>query len=275
MAVSDELRIVDLSLADVDAGMALSTEAGWNQTADDWRHFIDAGRTIGVRDGDGRLVGSAATLPYDGPFGFVGMVLVTESWRRRGVATRLVGRCIESLEEQGLVPVLDATNAGEKVYEKQGFLSQFRFDRWHGYATGAAIPAGNVDTAAIVELDAMAFGAARPGLMSDFLGRQGTHALPAANGGGFAMIRSGRRALQAGPVVAAEETAALQLVQQLLRSIGGLVFIDVPQCWRAIGGWLAEQGFSVQRGFARMALGRSEPFGDPSRLFAVAGPEFG
>jgi hypothetical protein len=39
--------------------------------------------------------------------------------------------------------------------------------------------------------------------------------------------------------------------------------------------WLGERGFGVQRPFTRMVFGRSESFDDPSRTFAVAGPELG
>ena len=46
--ISDNLQQVNLTPDDVDGAMALSTEAGWNQTADDWRHFISQGTTIGV-----------------------------------------------------------------------------------------------------------------------------------------------------------------------------------------------------------------------------------
>jgi hypothetical protein len=89
------------------------------------------------------------------------------------------------------------------------------------------------------------------------------------------MLRHGRRAWQAGPVVAPDEQSALKLMQQLMASANGSVFIDVPQRWRTIAAWLGEVGFTVQRSFARMALHRAETFGNPSRLFAVAGPEFG
>jgi GNAT superfamily N-acetyltransferase len=130
MAASEALAIEVLTQADVASGMLLSTEAGWNQTADDWKHFIVQGSTIGVRDQNGRLVASAAALPYDGPFGYVGMVLVTADWRRQGIATRLVDRCIDELRGRGLVPVLDATAAGAEVYRHQGFVGQFGFDRW-------------------------------------------------------------------------------------------------------------------------------------------------
>ena len=75
--------------------------------------------------------------------------------------------------------------------------------------------------------------------------------------------------------MAADEDQALDLVAQLVAAAQGLLFIDVPQRWRRIAQWLSEHGFTIQRSFARMALGRAEPFGRPSRLFAVAGPEFG
>ena len=274
MAASEAGPIEPLGAGDLDACMALSIEAGWNQTADDWRHFIREGRSFGNRAPDGRLVASAAALPYDGPFGFVSMVLVTADWRRRGLATRLVDRCVEELQARGLVPVLDATAAGAEVYRKQGFVGQFGFDRWQGMlpvAKAAAEAAPGADR--IRALDAEAAGAGRARLMDDFLGRDGTIAV--GDGNGFALARAGRRAIQAGPVVAADETVALGLIDRLFAALTGFVFIDVPQAWRRIGDWLKARGFEIQRSFTRMALGRAEPFGLPARQFAVAGPEFG
>jgi len=274
MAASDAAAIERLTAADVDAGMALSTEAGWNQTADDWLHFIREGQAFGVRDTAGRLVASAAALPYDGPLGFVSMVLVTPQWRRHGLATSLVDRCVEELRVRNLVPVLDATAAGVEVYRKQGFLGQFGFDRWQGMAEGGHEGQARASTPAdIAPLDAAVSGAGRGRLMGDFLARPGTAVV--GNESGFAMLRTGRRALQAGPVIASSEDAAINLIQQLFAQAKGLVFIDVPSVWRGIGDWLAARGFEVQRSFTRMALGRAEPFGQPTRLFAVAGPEFG
>jgi hypothetical protein len=46
MAASDAPVLERLTEGDVDSGMALSTEAGWNQTPDDWRHFIEHGRHL-------------------------------------------------------------------------------------------------------------------------------------------------------------------------------------------------------------------------------------
>lgn len=275
MVVSEAGAIERLTTADIASGMALSTEAGWNQTEADWRHFIVEGRAIGVRAPDGRLVASAAALPYDGPFGFVGMVLVTADWRRQGIATRLVDQCVAELRGMSLVPVLDATAAGAEVYRRQGFVGQFGFDRWEGKLEPSAPGDGRAGSLSgdLVELDAEAFGARRGKLLADFLSRPGTSAR--GNSGRFALLRDGRRALQAGPVVAADEDAAIDLLGDLFAGTRGPVFIDVLAGRSRVGDWLAARGFTIQRSFTRMALGREAPFGRPERLFAVAGPEFG
>ena len=39
--------------------------------------------------------------------------------------------------------------------------------------------------------------------------------------------------------------------------------------------WLTRQGFTPQRAFTRMLLGRADPFDRPERVMAITGPEFG
>ena len=51
---------------------------------------------------------------------WISMVLVAGTHRRRGLATRLLHRCIADVTAAGLVPVLDATPAGAKVYAPLG-----------------------------------------------------------------------------------------------------------------------------------------------------------
>src|SRR5262245_62002244 len=95
-----------LELADLPDAQALVAEAGWNQVAADWRTFIDFGTVYAVRDG-GRVIATAATLPYGGRCAWISMVLVAASHRRQGLATRLLHRCIADIKSAGLVPVLD------------------------------------------------------------------------------------------------------------------------------------------------------------------------
>ncbi|MBN9078376.1 MAG: hypothetical protein BGN87_08565 [Rhizobiales bacterium 65-79] len=282
MATSELLAISELEARDIDACLRLSDEAGWNQNADDWRLFIEEGRSFGVRDGDGGLVGSAAVLPYERELAYIAMVLVTRTRRREGIATRLVDLCVERIGRLGLIPVLDATPAGEAVYGRQGFRTLFGLERWQGEAEAAAVPPAEgivrampEDAATIAALDGAAAGAPRRAVIADFLGRAGSHAFLGGGRSGFVIVRRGRRACQLGPLVAGSPTEAQGLLGAALGAVSGAVFIDIPVLHKGIGDWLAARGFTRQRGFSRMAFGRSKPFGATDRLFASAGPEFG
>lgn len=279
MERSDKAALVILEPDDVAEAVLLSDEAGWNQTTEDWRIFIEQGRTIGFRAPDGHLVATGAALPYQSHFGFVSMILVTQSWRRRGLATSLLHCCIAHLREASLTPMLDATPAGAAVYRQHGFQEIFGLDRWelvHRPSQLNTPQLGSTNCAQeIAALDAQALGTLRRSVLARFLERDGARAFLNPKPRGFALLRRGRRASQVGPVVAATEGDALELLDQALGTLSGAIFIDVPRAWTEIGKWLTQKGGRIQRSFSRMALHRSQPFGDPTRLFAVAGPEFG
>ena len=90
MAPSDALAIERLGAADIDAALRLSDAARWNQTADDWAHFVAQGDAFGLRDDAAGLIATAAALPYGPAVGWISMVLVDARHRHRGHATRLL-----------------------------------------------------------------------------------------------------------------------------------------------------------------------------------------
>ena len=96
MAATDQVGILRLGPDDALGGLALSTEAQWNQNEADWRFFLTQGTGFGARDNDGRLIATAALLPYSSGNAWISMVLVTASSRRRGLATRLVDACLDA-----------------------------------------------------------------------------------------------------------------------------------------------------------------------------------
>lgn len=277
-SIEDVLVAETLGPTQVAAALNLSTEAGWNQTAEDWEIFLTHGRVTGVFAAGRRLVATAATLPYAG-FGYIAMVLVTSAFRHRGIATRLLREAIASLQAQGRTPMLDATPAGAAVYRPLGFREMFSMRRWQGRVRGGGrlLPgvrqANAADAQMFVAHDAEAFGSPRPFLLKNFLARLGTRAF--VGRGGFAVRRSGLRADQIGPLVAPDESAAADLLATVLDAAEGPVFVDLLDRREALARVLSERGFEVQRPFTRMALGTSMPVGDPGRLFAAAGPEFG
>lgn len=260
--------------------MALSAEAGWNQTPDDWALFMRHGAVFGLPGDDGRPVATGAILPFSDDFAWVSMVLVTAARRRQRIGTAILEACCAELKRRGLVAVLDATPAGERVYRPLGFVPQFALTRWQGQCGGAAPAAGlrpmrADDLVAAIAIDAAAFGAKREFLLRSFFARAPQLAFISTDGASFALARTGRIATQIGPIVAADEDDAVALLTAALGAARGPVFLDVADRWAQLGALLKQRGFTVQRPFLRMALGRSAPFGDVARTFVVAGPEFG
>ena len=144
-----EMTLGELRGGDVAAGLALSAEAGWNQTADDWSMMIRLGQAFAIAAPDSRLVATALALPYPPDFGWISMVLVHGPCRRRGLGRLLLARAVSELESRGLVPFLDATPAGRPVYERMGFRPLEAPDALAGTGRGRTRPrfAGNVRTA--------------------------------------------------------------------------------------------------------------------------------
>ena len=300
MVASEALEAVALAPADVAGGLALSTLAGWNQTADDWAWFIAQGHASGVRADDGTLLATAAAAVYGGR-GWISMVLVDPAWRHRGLASRLMERTIGRLQALGVTPVLDATPAGEAVYRRLGFRAGFALERWQRAAEAPAAHPGSVtdcatlghrpgdprassavprraslaDLDTVAALDRAANDLDRRSLLRAFLARPDTQAWLAGDASGFAIARAGRRALQVGPLVAPDASAAQALLEAALRALRGAVFLDVPTRWSSLAAWLEAQGFTRQRPFVRMDLGARRPIACDDRLFVLAGPEFG
>jgi hypothetical protein len=279
---STDLAYLDrLGERQIGACMALSAEAGWNQTSDDWSLFLRRGTVYGLPGGQGDPVATGAVLPYAGGFAWISMVLVTAPRRRERIGTCILETCCADVVERGLVAVLDATPAGERVYRPLGFEPVFGLSRWQGQGGGGAGSVAGVhamtdaDLPDVAAIDAAAFGASRMFLIESLYKRAPQLGFVTQDGAGFALARPGRIATQIGPIVAASEEAAAALLEAALGAIAGPVFLDLVDRWDGIARRLRQRSFTVQRPFLRMGLHRAAPFGDPSRLFVVAGPEFG
>ena len=284
MAPSEALTLGSLTLADVAGGLALSSGAGWNQTADDWTFFIQQGHTIGFRTTSGTVVATAAAVIYSGGLGWISMVLVAPPWRHRGLASLLVENCIQRLRSAHITPVLDATPAGEPVYRHLGFRADFDLERWEGVGAlpgSVCAPSADVrsadaaDLGSIAALDQAANGVGRRALLHNLLARRGTQAWIARDGSGFVVAREGHRATQVGPLVASEQESAVQLFASTLQALSGPVFLDVPKRWSALAQRLEQLSFTRQRPYVRMSLGATAPLACGDRMFVLAGPEFG
>jgi GNAT superfamily N-acetyltransferase len=277
MADTDPAAIVELGPADARAGLALSTEAHWNQNEADWRFFLTKGTVFGVRDEGGNLVATAALLPYTSGNAWISMVLVTANWRRRGLATRLLDSCLETAARQRLTTWLDATPEGAAVYGPLGFtptlqLRRVRLAQTASPNAAALQPISTCGLGEFIARDTGAIGFDRGVLLTELRGRPGSRLV--SNNDAVALVRDGRTARHIGPLFAGGPDHALALVNAIARSGAGPSLIDAVSTQTKFLDSLASSGWTIERPFQRMRFGRASA--QPSELpFAVAGPEYG
>jgi len=290
-----ELRIAvksSLSAAELENGDALVAEARWNQVAADWRLFAELGRVYAAQARSGRIIGTSAILPYGEKFGWISMVLVAGAYRRQGLATLLMRRAMDDLAAARRVPVLDATPEGRAVYRTLGFADSWGFHRLrreqqqqvapvdpNSSPAGVEVrPITDADWPALCAFDAAAFGAQRDRVLGALRRRLRPAELVAVENDrvvGFCLGRDGRIAAHIGPLVAENDGIAYALLARAANSVAAPLFIDLADAKSAIREFLAARGFAPVRPFTRMLFGRTERFDDPTRTFAVIGPEFG
>ena len=273
MSDDPSIEIRPLTLGDLDFAQEVRELAGWNQTIRDWERLLDhePGGCF-LASVDGAAAGTATTTAYGREVGWIGMVLVHPDFRRRGVATRLLGTCIDYLDTRVRCLKLDATPDGRRVYEKLGFVVDSGLARWEGRsvaATGEPTLHGN-DLPYL--LDREAFGADR----SAFLRRLSRDSRIFLTQGGYALLRPGSRAHYLGPTVAGSAECGRRLIRSALASIPGEpVFWDIPDDNTAATTFARELGFARQRPLLRMHRGVPAFAGNPTLQWAIGGPETG
>ena len=271
-----------MTAADAEAGFALSQEAGWNQTLEDWRFMLAEGRGLGVHEPGRGFVASSLVLPLGAGLSWISMVLVARDRRRNGLGTMLLSRCVEAARAAGAVPGLDATEIGRPVYLPLGFRDLYPISRLvleaplpevrppDGVRLRALAPA---DLPALTGYDERHSRMQRGHVLSYLAGR--APACIAERGGAvvaYAMGRPGRTAAQIGPVVADNPDVALALVARI-GARGGRTMLDVPDAHVALADFLQRHGAVRERGYMRMTLGRFPGIESPGGVFALAGPE--
>jgi GNAT superfamily N-acetyltransferase len=267
----ETLRFDALQAGDLEAALRLSTQAGWNQAAADWKRLLDlspegciAGRL------EGRLVATSTAAVYDG-VAWIGMVLVDEAWRGRGWGRAVLEKAVERARELGARAVgLDATDLGRPVYLKMGFEDVAPIDRWGGVLREAgATGAGPIARDAILALDGAACGVDRRALLDHLLGEPGVAGWTAGRAG-YAVLRPGREHAHLGPVVADDAAAFGALLDAAARHLrGATVFVDALRSDEN-SAVLSSQGLEAKRRLMRMTLPRAPLLMGPAVRAAAA-----
>ncbi|WP_374831306.1 GNAT family N-acetyltransferase [Paenochrobactrum pullorum] len=274
MAPTEAFNIVQLSEKDMAQACLLSSQAGWNQTEQDWELFFRHGLVFGVFATPEQLAASAAIMPYGDDIAWISMVLTKAEWRGQGFGTSLLKHCLQWIEAQNRTAFLDATPAGEPIYRALGFVPCCKITRWQGSGKTLAFatPAKGYADAAIDKANS-AFGANRHFLLDNFNKRYPVAI--SSDASTVCFVRDGRLAWQIGPVIGCNEVKALQSIEILIEQLPGAVFIDLLDDFANLAQGLVQLGFTKQRPFLRMQKGLHQFQQTQYQTLAIAGPEFG
>jgi len=223
---------------------------------------------------DGRLIATAALLPYSAGNAWISMVLVTPDFRRRGYRhpadRRLPGRG----KQARLTAWLDATPAGAAVYGPLGFTPTLQLRRLCLAAAvpGSTIPLATCDLDELVAAISRRIGFDRLDLIRELTTRAGSRLI--ANDTAVALVRDGRTARHIWSALYGTSRSCAGAGRRHRRKR------DRPAPDRRrrrpedfLKG-LTNNGWTIERPFQRMRLGRATT--EPAAFqFAVAGPEYG
>jgi len=264
-----------MAVEDIPAALELSTEAGWNQTAEDWRMLTQlAPETCLAIYMDGELASTTTLLCYGSSLAWLGMVLTRGKFRGQGLARRLLSETLALANRMRIETVkLDATDQGQPLYEKLGFRCEQPVERWERTVTGStAILDGRSGLLSREHLvaDRDSFGADRSELLGRLAERNGAFVA----GESYAVVRPGRVTSYMGPCVSSDAGVARSLIECCIRNTGTSLFWDLLKQNHHTERIAIDLGFSHRRTLTRMVRGK-ELRGREDRIYALGGFEFG
>ncbi|MEO9893474.1 GNAT family N-acetyltransferase [Aurantibacter sp.] len=284
----EHIVVRQMEESDISGAMHLVLAENWNQTKEDWQMFLNINSNLClVALYKSEVIGTVTAINYRNEVAWIGMMLVTKSFRGIGISKRLLNTIIERLSDC-LSIKLDATPAGKPVYNKLGFQEEFSLNRmvvtkFKGATninkSAAFWPISVDEIEDIVSLDLKIFGSDRSELINSLIKRNSDKTWCVVKNEhvvGYVLGRPGLNYFQIGPLIAETVDDAIQLIEIILNQyIGESIVIDILQDKLEFKKHLISLGFSEQRSFMRMYLKDNSFPGVMSNQYVIAGPELG
>ena len=200
---------------------------------------------------DGVIVGMACAVQYD-RWAYIGPMAVAPECQGTGIGRLLLERLVETLEvRRCLTMMLDATEAGEPLYRKFGFVEWARtadLGRKAGPGIECIPPVQDLEL--VLQIDLRVFGNARGPVFQRFLDHEG--AALYSNSSAYLVAQ----AKMLGPFAGYNRDAAARVLDDALNA--GVVASRVlaPGENREAEPLLVSRGFEVQREVKHMRRGR-------------------
>lgn len=217
---------------------------------------------------EGRLIGGASTVVYEGGLGFVGLFIVVPEFRGRGWGGRFwdffIGQLQSRVGPEGGA-ALDGVFAMQAYYARSGFEFTHRNLRMEGIGRRGRVDSsvcvlGDVSFEELVEFDARYFGTRRPDFLRLWMRPRDGSALAWRNDlglQGYGVIRRCQSGFKIGPLFAATPEIADALFGALSNTaVGEPLFLDIPEINPGAVALASRHDMQECFGCARMTWGR-------------------
>jgi len=269
-------------LADADLGSAVVILTSAFQRSGNWAnelrlyHGVQPDGFFGAYQ-DGTLVGMVGSTIYS-TFAYIGMMGVHQKFQRRGIGLALMQHLLKWLDGKNIPQVqLDASEAGQPMYEKLGFVAHervFVLQCQAGLLPTLELPRQvesmrHSDLAALAEMDAKIFGADRSQVFSALLQAYPDRAffLRDTRGqiAGYLFVQESR----IGPWVMQEPGGEELLLQAVLSlNFAGTISVVVPETSQRALEILQHHGFEITRTNRHMVRGSTSTIGQRDKVYA-------
>lgn len=214
------------------------------------RELALAPETSFIAVDEGMPVGLVCAIQY-GAIAYIGPMAVVPDRQGKGIGRLLFEHLTESLERRGCsTMMLDATEAGEPLYRRFGFVEWARtFDLVREPGGGITSPPAVDDIERVVQMDRALFTEDRTAMLRRLLEQEG--AALYSNSQGYLISQT--RVL--GPFAAWNRQAAARLLDQALRSGAVASRVLAPVENPEAESLLKSRGFQVQREVKHMRRG--------------------
>ncbi len=282
-----ELELEQFDKNDILGLRDLSASVGWDYDEQEINTVITSGKIYGHKNAEGKIVSSAAIIPYDTDLASIGMVIVNKDYRGLGLGKKVTQKCIDSVSKETSI-MLISTEEGKPLYENLGFKT---VDYVHKLLCESYIPNKLIvnkevtierynsnDFNKIIELDSAAFGDKRSKFLLNRINQSKQCLVVRDKTGkiiGFGLSILGPLNLILGPIVAPNfETAAL-LIKELASKHPGNLRIDMPSGNNELMSFLEKCGFAkTSEPPIMIKNSMNMPFRN-HELFAIAAQVFG
>ncbi|WP_413381983.1 GNAT family N-acetyltransferase [Alkalihalobacillus sp. 1P02AB] len=237
--VESNLTLTKCNMTDIPALIQLSTSVGWDYDQPTLQTVLKDGDVFGFKDQVGNIIASAAIIIFEEKVASIGLVIVKETYRGKGLAKKLMQACLNCVSESERV-MLIATEEGKPLYKHLGFVEAASIQKYLCPSFRRPIFAEEPNNIIkynpsmlreLIELDRKSFGSRRALFLQKRL-QQASCCLVAKGGNGqvvgFGLLIPGQSNTIIGPLVAPDNKTALSLISSLCTYGEGEFRIDVP-----------------------------------------------